>query len=254
MVSHNKVMCLLVKEPALLRSELVPKRTPTRLAGIAGVLGVAIPVATLWILPIWQFPGTNSSAAEITAFAVQHQTSLRAVMILNTAGVSLWLVFGAGVWLRLQRLGGPDSPLSACFAFGFIGFVTLLLAGFTAMFIISYRAPDVPVRLLYDLAFALLAMSGPPTAIALGCYAAAVFRHPALPRFTAWLATLAAAAHVLLLFSFVVPRGFFSLEGQVITVIPGLLFAWILATGAAMLSTRARPVADAGVTDTIPVR
>jgi hypothetical protein len=243
---------LLIKEPPLLRSERVPERTPTRIAGIAGVLGVALPVATLRILPIWQFPGTNSSAAEITAFAVQHQTSLRAVMILNTAAVGLWLIFGAGVWLRLQQSAGPDSLLSACFAFGLIGFVTLLFAGFTAMFVISYRAPDVSdVRLLYDLAFGLLAMSGPPTAIALGCYAAAAFRHPALPRFTAWLAALAAAAHVLLLFSFVVPRGFFSLEGQVITVIPGLLFAWILATGAAMLSTRARPVADAGVTDAI---
>jgi hypothetical protein len=161
-------------------------------------------------------------------------------MILNTAGVGLWLVFGAGVWLWLQQLSGPDSLLSAGFAFGLIGFVTLLFAGFTAMFIISYRAPGVPdIRLLYDLGFGLLALSGPPTAIALGCYATAAFRHRALPRFTAWLAALAAVAHVLLLFSFVVPRGFFSLEGQVITVVPGLLFAWILATGTAMLSTRA---------------
>jgi hypothetical protein len=221
----------------LLRSELAPTPAPARLAGMAGVLGVALPVVTLFVLPIWQFPGTNSSAAEITAFAVQHHEALRAVMILNTAGVGLWLVFGAGVWLWLQQLNGPDSLLSAGFAFGLIGFVTLLFAGFTAMFIICYRAPGVPdVRLLYDLAFGLLAMSGPPTAIALGCYATAAFRNPALPQFTAWLAALAAAAHLLLLSSLVIPRGFFSLEGQVITVIPGLLFAWILATGTVMLS------------------
>jgi hypothetical protein len=224
------------------RIEIVPGRTSKRLAGIAGVLGVVLPAAALWVLPIWRFPGTNSSSTELTAFVVQHQTSLRAAMIINTAGVSLWLVFGAGVWVWLRQLSGPDSMLSACFAFGFIGFVTLLFAGFTAMFIISYRSPEIPdVRLLYDLAFGLLAMSGPPTAIALGCYATAAFRYPALPRFTAWLAVLAAAAHVVLLFSFIVPRGFFSLEGQVITVIPGLLFAWIVVTSTAMLSIRAEP-------------
>lgn len=215
---------------------MVPKHTPTRLAGIAGVLGVALPIATLFILPIWRFPGTNSSATELTAFAVRHQTSLRAVMILSVVGVGLWMIFGTGVWLQLRQVSGPDSLLSACFAVGLIGFVTLLLAGFVAMFIISYRAPDIPdARLLYDLTFGLLAMSGVPTAIALGCYAAVAFRHPALPWFTGWLAALAAAAHIVLLFSFVVPRGFFSLEGQVITVIPGLLFAWILATSIAML-------------------
>jgi len=208
-----------------------------RLAGISGVLGVALPGAALFFLPIWGFPGTNSSAADLTAFAVAHHALLGAAMILNVAGVGLWMLFGAGVWLRLRQVSGPEKLLSAGFAFGLIGFVTLLLAGFVAMFIISYRAPDVPdIRLLYDVAFGLLAMSGAPTALALACYAAVAFRHPALSRFTAWLAVLAAAAHVVILFSFVVPRGFFSLEGQVITVIPGLLFAWILATSIALLT------------------
>jgi hypothetical protein len=213
-----------------------------RPAGIAGVLGIVLPTAALFVLPIWSFPGTSSSASELTAFAVQHQTSLRAVMILNAAGVGLWMIFGAGVWLWLRQVTGPDSLLSACFAFGLIGFVTILLGGFVAMFIIAYRAPDTPdVRLLYDLAFGLLAVSGIPTAIALGSYAAAAFLHPGLPRFTGWIAALAAAAHVVLLLSFIVPRGFFSLEGQVITVVPGLLFAWILATSIAMLTASGGP-------------
>jgi hypothetical protein len=230
-----------------LSGEVVPGLEPTRLAGVAGVIGVALPCAALVVMPIWRFPGTNSSAAELTAFAVRHQTSLRVMMMLDTAAVGLWMIFGAGVWLRLRlrQVSGSDSLASACFAFGLIGFVTLLLAGFVAMFVILYLAPDISdVRLLYDLAFGLLAMSGAPTAIALGCYAAVTFRHTAMPRFTAWLAALAAAAHVVLIFSFVVPRGFFSLEGQVITVIPGLLFAWILATSIAMLlvpATRSSP-------------
>jgi len=210
---------------------------------VAGILGVALGTLTVVILPIWGFPGTSSSAVEVTAFAVKHQASLRAVLMLSAAGVSLWMIFGAGVWLRLRHVSGSDGLVSSCFAFGLVGFVTLLLSGFVAMFVIAYRAPEIPdVRLLYDLGFGLLAMSGAPTAVALGSYAVVASRHRALPRLTAWLAMLAAAAHVLLLVSLVVPRGFFSLEGQVITVVPGLLFAWILATSVTMLRQPSCPL------------
>jgi hypothetical protein len=208
-----------------------------RLAGIAGVLGIVLPVAGLFVLPIWEFPGTSSSASQLITFAVAHQSSFHAVMVLNAAGVALWMIFGAGIWLLLLEGGRQDSFLSACFAFGFIAFTTLLLAGFVSGFLIAYRAPHIPdPRLLYDLTFGLLALSGAPTAIALTSYATATFRNRQLPRFTAWLAALAAVAHVVLLFSLVVPSGFFSLEGQVITVVPGLLFLWIFATGIAILT------------------
>jgi hypothetical protein len=159
-------------------------------------------------------------------------------MLLSTAAVSLWFVFGAGVWLRLRRVSGPESLATACFAFGFVGFVTLLLAGFTAFFVLVYRAADVgDPRLLYDLTFGLLAMSGAPTAIALGSYAVLVFRSGPLPRWTAWLGVVGAVAHVALLASFVVSEGFFSLEGQVISAFPATLFMWIIGTGIAMLAT-----------------
>jgi hypothetical protein len=212
---------------------------PTKLAGASGVLGFALAtVGSAVVSPLWQFPGTGSTAAEITGFVVAHRTALLAAMILTTAGVSLWLVFGAGVSLRLRQATGADSLLWACFAFGLVGFVTLILAGFVPFFVLTYRASEVSdARLLYDLAFGLLAMSGVPTALALGSYAALVFRAGRLPRWTAWLAALAAAAHVALLASFVVTDGFFSLEGQVITVIPATLFVWIVGTSVAMLST-----------------
>ena len=157
--------------------------------------------------------------------------------LLRTAAVSLWLVFGAGVWLRLRRAGGTGSLASACFAFGVVGFVTLLLAGFTAFFVLAYRGGNVgDPRLLYDLTFGLLAMSGAPTAIALGSYAALVHRSAALPRWTAWLGVVGAVAHVALFASFVVSEGFFSLEGQVIIAIPATLFLWIIGTGIAMMA------------------
>jgi len=124
----------------------------------------------------------------------------------------------------------------ACFAIGLVAFVTLLFAGFTSFWVLVYRAPGVSdPRLLYDLAFGLIAISGMPTALALGSYAALIFLGGPAPRWTAWLAVLGALAHVALLASFVVADGFFSLEGGVILAVPATLFAWIVGTGIAML-------------------
>jgi hypothetical protein len=212
-----------------------------RLAGAAGVLGCALGVAGSLAVDLLHAPATTASAAEIVESVQGDRTAGLVGMLLSTAAVSLWLVFGAGVWLRLRRASGGESLASACFAFGLIGFVALLFAGFTAFFVLVYRNAEVgDPRLLYDLTFGLLAMSGAPTAIALGSYAALVFRSSALPRWTAWLGVVGALAHVALLGSFVVAEGFFSLQGQVISAIPATLFIWITATGIAMLATANR--------------
>ncbi len=210
--------------------------------------GVALPaVGSALFAPTWNFPGTGATAAEITAYVVEHQDALLAGVLINAIGVTLWGLFGVGVWLRLRR-GGGESYLSACFLLGVVSFVTLLLAGFTCFLVLTYRGQQISdARLLYDISFAFLAMSGLPTAVALGSYAWLTIRTRHLPAWTAALGAIGAVAHVLLLASFFVSAGFFSLEGQVITVIPATLFLWILGTGIAMLRDaslqRSRPAA-----------
>ncbi len=207
------------------------------LAGGAGLLGCALGVAGSLAVDILEAPGTSASAEEIVRSIQEDRTALLVGMLLSTAAVSVWFVFGAGVWLRLRQARATESLASACFALGLIGFLTLLLAGFTVFFVLVYRDAEVAdPRFLYDLTFALLAMSGAPTALSLGSYAALVLRADVFPRWTAWLALVGAAAHVLLLASLVVTEGFFSLEGQVITAIPATLFAWIIGTGTAMVA------------------
>ena len=126
---------------------------------------------------MWTFPGTGASAAEVAGFVDAHRSALLVAMVLSTGAVALWLVFGVGVWLWMREAAGGESFLSVCFLVGLVSFVTLLLAGFTSFFVFVYRAPAASdPRLLYDLAFGLLAMSGVPTALALGAYAAQVFR------------------------------------------------------------------------------
>lgn len=207
------------------------------LAGGAGLLGCALAVVGSLAADILGAPGTNASAGEIVRSMQEDHTALTVGLVLVTVGVSLWFVFGAGVWLRLRQATATDSLAPACFALGLVGLLTLLLAGFTVFFVLVYRDAQVAdPRLLYDLTFALLAMSGAPTALALGSFAAVVLRADVLPRWTAWLALVGAAAHVLLLASLVVTEGFFSLQGQVIIAIPATLFAWIIGTGIAMIA------------------
>lgn len=207
--------------------------------GLAGVLGVAIPLVGLAIRPIWTFPSTTASGAAVTSFVSAHTAPLQAMMLTYTVGVTLWLVFGAAVWARMRAALPGDSMLTTCFAAGLTSFVTLLLAGFTAFDILVYRTPDPSeARLLYDLTFGLLAMSGMPTAVALGAYAVATYRHHVFAPATGIVAAATAVAHVLLLLAFIVGRGFFSLQGAVIAVIPALLFLWIAQTGTTLSSQR----------------
>ncbi len=190
---------------------------------------------TLAVYPIWSFPATRTSGADVARWATTHHNQLIVVMVLNTVSVTLWLPFGTAVWTYLRDRLPVGSTLPACFAAGFIGCVTLLLSGFTAFDLLLYRHHSAESStLLYDLTFGLLAMSGMPTVVAVGSFAIAVYVHRVLPRYTAHLAMAAAVIHPLLLATFIVHDGPLSLEGFSITGMPAFLFAWILGTALSM--------------------
>jgi hypothetical protein len=140
-----------------------------RLIGIVGVMSIAFGLAGAIVDQMWTFPPTGATAGEIAGFVHAHRSALLLAMILTTAAVGLWLVFGVGVWVCLREAAGGESVLTACFLIGLVSFVTLLFVGFTVFFVLVYRAPAASdPRLLYDVSFGLLAMSGVPTALALG--------------------------------------------------------------------------------------
>lgn len=215
---------------------------PTRAIAAVGVIGFVVPAlgSVMWA-PTWRFPGTRASGTEITTFVMEHRWPLLLGVLLDALGVTLWGMFGAGIWLRLREASGGDTFLTSCFLLGVVSFVPLLLAGFLAFLVLTYRGAAIAdPRVLYDTAFGLLAMSGLPTALALGAYALVTFRIRHLPLWTAALGAVGAVAHLLLMVSFLVEEGFFSLEGQVITVIPATLFFWVVGTAVALL--RAGPL------------
>src|SRR4051794_9624127 len=101
--------------------------TAMKIAGIAGLLSVALALAGGIIDQMWQFPPTSASSAEIAAYADAHHSALLTATLITAFAVSLWLVFGAGVWVRLRTALDPeDVLLSSCFALALASFVTML--------------------------------------------------------------------------------------------------------------------------------
>lgn len=212
----------------------------TRLVALAGLLSFILIVAGAFIAPpLWSAPGTHSSGTRAAAYAHEHRVGEIASLFTYTLAMGCFLCFAAGLWARLRQIEPAPQPLSAAFALGAVGLVVLILAAFATGGVLSYRAQGAEVAgVLADTTFALLALSGIPTAVCLGAYALIVFRHGSLPRWTAWLALLGADAHVLITASFMSHGSFLSLEGSVRIWVPATFFAWILAASLTLLRAR----------------
>jgi hypothetical protein len=200
-------------------------------------------VGALVAPPLWNAPDTTAPATEIAAYAQDERGRIIASLFIYSLAMGLFLCFTAGLFSWLRETEPAPRLLSTAFAFGAVALVALILAGFTPAAVGAYR-PQQPAmaQALNDLTFGLLALSGIPTAVCLGAYAALVLRNRSLPAWTGWLAVVGATAHVLIVASFFERTGFLSLEGDVIIWVPGTLFAWILATSVVLLRTQ--PKAD----------
>jgi hypothetical protein len=208
-----------------------------RTLGLLGLAGFALIALGGLIEPLWDMPGTEASGEEVLAYVAANRSGFIATLLMYVVGMSLFLAFCAGLWAWLRRAGASE-PLAAAFALGAVSLVTVVFAGFAVCLVLAYRVDDLSAdtaRLLYDLCFALLNLSGAPTAVALAAFCALVLRGRHLPSVVGWLAGIAAAAHVLILASFIPESGFLSLTGGVIWAVPATMFAWFAATSAALV-------------------
>lgn len=209
----------------------------TRLIALAGLGSFALIIVAAFVAPpLWSSPAPTSSGAHVAAYLQANHARTIASLYIYSLAMGLFLCFAAGLWSWLRQTEPAPQPLSAIFAFGAIALAVLILAAFATAGVMSYR-PQQPAFAvsLTDTTFGLLALSGIPTAVCLGAYAALVLRHRCLPAWTGWLAVLAVDAHILIAASFVSHGSFLSLEGAVIIAVPATFFAWILATSVVLL-------------------
>ncbi len=220
-------------------------RTPlraraTRLIAITGLASFALIIVAALIVapPLWNAPSQTAPAAHVAAYLETYHGRLLASQFIYSLGMGLFLCFTAGLWSWLRRIEPAPETISAVFAFGAVALTLLILASFATADVMSYRAQQPAFAVaLTDTTFGLLALSGVPTAVCLGAYAAIVLRHRCLPTWTAWLALVAVDAHLLIAASFLSHSSFLGLEGSVIVLVPATFFAWIFATSVALLRT-----------------
>jgi hypothetical protein len=97
-----------------------------KLAGLAGLVSIALGIAGAIVDEMQTFPGTGASASEIAGYVDAHRSALLVAMVLSTVAVGLWLAFGVGVWVWLRETIGSVSVLSVCFLVGLVSFVRSL--------------------------------------------------------------------------------------------------------------------------------
>ncbi len=218
-------------------SVAAPRTRARRSTALAGIGCFALIVAAALIAPpLWNAPGTNAGAAHVADYLQANHARTIASLFVYSLAMGLFLCFAGGLWSWLRQAEPAPQPASSVFAFGAIALTVLIFAAFATAGVMSYR-PQPPsfAAAFSDLTFALLALSGIPTAVCLGAYATLVLRRGCLPAWTAWLALLAMDAHVLIAASFIGHGSFLSLEGTVIVAVPATFFAWILATSVVLL-------------------
>lgn len=211
-----------------------------RLAGLAGLASfVLIIAASVVAPPIWDAPSTRSSTSAVAAYMSHNATRITTSLFIYSLAMGLFLCFVGGLWSWFRQREPSPQTVSSIFALAGCGLVILILAGFVPLYVSGYRSEPANIaKLLVDITFGLLALSGVPTAVFLAAFAAPVIRFGGLPRWTAYLAAISAIAHVLIAASFLSHGSFLSLESEVIAWVPASFFVWILAASAALFWER----------------
>jgi len=212
----------------------------TRLIGLAGLLCFDLIVAGTFIAPpLWNAPGTRSSARAVALYGQHNATRITVSLFRVQPGHGSVPLFRGRLWSWFRHREGAPQILSSIFGLATVAASVLILAGFVPAYLLGYRSEPASVAgVLPDLTFGLLALSGIPTAIFLAVYAALVIRLGGLPKWTAYLAAVSACVHVLIAASFLSHGAILSLESRVIVWVPATFFVWILVVSAAFYRSR----------------
>ena len=208
----------------------------SRGAGFAGLSCFALLAAATIVLPLWEIPGTNAPASDLVAFLAPRRTATDVSIFIYALAMGAYFPFAAGVWSRLRAAEPEPRMLSATFALATAAMLAVILVGFMPVAVAAYRIPTTDdAVLLRDLSFAVLGVSGVPTAAQLTAYALIVRGTGCMPSWTAALALVAALAHVAIAATLLFHNGFLSLEGLGIVFIPATWFVWMLATSVVLV-------------------
>jgi hypothetical protein len=206
-----------------------------RFTAVSG--GAAFVLYLISALLILDAPSVDSTSQALARYSTGHSTTFLLEVVVWGPATCATIAFAVGLWVLLRRNEGDPGLLAMLFLAAMIVTQTIVLGGFPELLLLGYRgsvlAPS-DVRLLFDLTYLGVALSAFPTILATGTYAVLVFRTAAFPRWTAWLALLVAALHLIGGVSFAA-SGALSPSGIGVFVAPPSFFLWILAVSVVLL-------------------
>ncbi len=209
-----------------------------------GVTGIAYVVSSFVAATLnGRPPEWDASNKEIQNFFIDHRDTVIAQGWLYALATSLILWFAVVVRRVLytasngKHLG--DLFLVCIAAVAALSFVSMSIRIVTAAAADQLSASAVRA-VGYDFSLALLSLQGFIVAAAAFVFAACVLPEPVFPRWTAWLAVLAAVVNLAGTTSVFFRTGVFSIEGNLLTTwLPVLSAAvWYLGVSVALFRTR----------------
>jgi hypothetical protein len=202
--------------------------------------GAAFVLYLISALLILDVPSIGSTSQALAQYSAGHSTSLLLEVVVWGPATCATIAFAIGLWVLLRRAEGEPGLLAMLFLAAIILTEAIVLGGFPELLVLGYRgsvlAPS-DVRLLIDLTYLGVALSAFPTILATGTYAVLVFRTAAFPLWTAWLAVLVAALHLIGGISFAA-SGALSPSGIGVFVAPPAFYLWILAVSVVVVRSK----------------
>lgn len=216
-----------------------------RLTAISGVAAFVLYVISA--LLIVDAPSIDSTPRALSAYTATHSAAILVEVGVWGLVTCAIITFAICLWILLRRAEGEPAVLATLTLAAMLVTQTLVLAGFPELLVLGYRAGSLTpeeVKLLFDLTYLGIALSAFPTVLTAVAYAAVVLWTRAFPRWTAWLALLVAALHILAGVSFA-SHGLFSPSGIGVYLAPPAFFIWVLAVS--VVAARAGPRAPSAV-------
>jgi hypothetical protein len=194
---------------------------PIAVVGLLVALGGVAAMVSPWLDP----PANEAAPAAFAAYYQAERDGLLVLAYLNALGMAAI----AAVFVALREALGRWQPTWAAVGLA-AGLLTLAmtLAGFVVLAALAYRGGEAEsARQLTDLGWLLIDLAaGPPTALSIGAFTAALARSPASRPWLLGLGAIAAAAHLVVAGAFAAD-GALSPAGLVAHVVPCLWFAWV---------------------------
>jgi hypothetical protein len=168
----------------------------TRLAGAAGLAGVALLVATFFFAP--SPPQLGDPATEIVEYYADEHDGVVSNGYLTALAAFAFGIFAAGVWTMLRNDADGWAVLGLISAAALGAMALLLAAGSIAIAVQAERGPDEDVMsAMFHLLNAASAMIGVVAGSLLLGFSIAGKRLGVLPGWLVWLAYLAVAGALL---------------------------------------------------------